>query len=134
MKLGMDMWNEYVELTKETNMRGKDPERLRKVFDHLYQTEPLTKIVTDFMGEDTVAFLSETFCKLHPYDAYPLLISKLREFGREHRELILKTARSKNPLHGQEVLSGDDDQSLGFYAVNLTLKLYYDLFWNMYYV
>jgi len=115
-------------------MMRKDPERLRKVFDHLYRVEPLTKVVADFVGEDTIVFLCEAFYKLYPYDAYPLLISTLRDFGREHRELILKTARSKNSLHGQEVPSGDDDQSLGFYAVNLTLKLYYDLFWNMYYV
>jgi len=111
----------------------KDPERMRRVFDNLYRVEPLTKIVTDFMGEDTVAFLSETFCKLYPYDAFPLLISKLKDFGREHREMILKAVRSKNPLHGQETPSGDDDESLGFYSVNLTLKLYYELFWNVYY-
>jgi len=115
-------------------MMGKDPKRLRKVFDHMYRVEPLTKVVTDFLGEDTVVFLSENFCKLYPYDALPLLSSHLKLFGKENRKIILKAMKSKNPLHREETLSIDDDESLGFFAINLTLKLYYDLFWNVYYV
>jgi len=115
-------------------MMGKDPKRLRKVFDHMYRVEPLTKVVTDFLGEDTVVFLSENFCKLYPYDALPLLSSHLKLFGKENRKIILKAIESKNPLHGEETPSIDDDESLGFFAINLTLKLYYDLFWNVYYV
>ena len=112
-------------------MIGKDPERLRKVFDHMYRVEPLAKVVTDFLGEDTVVFLSENFCKLYPYDALPLLSSHLKLFGKENRKIILKAI---NSLHGEEIPSSDDDESLGFFAINLTLKLYYDLFWNVYYV
>jgi len=36
-------------LKGETNMREKDPQRIRKAFDSLYQIETLTKIVTDTM-------------------------------------------------------------------------------------